>query len=308
MHKDKRSSPVDKRSSPVDKRSTPQSGSVGNSALVLLRGGGDLASGVALRLQRAGLKLVITELAQPLAVRRTVSFAETVYAGRHTIEGVAARRVEPEQVPAVLETDEIPVLVDPNADILLSSFLFLAVIDARLTKQPPSPLPIPVPLHIGLGPGFQAGVNCHAVVETRRSHTLGRVYWSGTTQPDSGQPEGDPRRVLRAAGEGVLSAKAKIGEHVEEGQVVAVVSEHYSVISPISGVLRGLIHDGIPVTKGLKIGDVDPRNDPSACFLVSDKALSIGGAVLEAILTKEEIRGKLFRHAPAPGASAGEGH
>jgi xanthine dehydrogenase accessory factor len=262
--------------------------------LILLRGGGDLASGVALRLHRAGLKIVITELAQPLAVRRMVSFAEAVYEGQQTVEGLTGRLVKPEQVSATLEAGEIPVLVDPNADILLSSFLFLTVIDARLIKQTPTPLPTSVPLHIGLGPGFQAGLNCQAVIETRRSHTLGRVYWNGTTQPDSGQPEGDPRRVLRAPSDGILFAKAKIGEHVEEGQVIAAVNDRHPVITPLTGMLRGLIRAGLAVTKGLKIGDVDPRDDPSACSLVSDKALSIGGAVLEAILSREEIRGKLF--------------
>ncbi|HLO31450.1 MAG TPA: selenium-dependent molybdenum cofactor biosynthesis protein YqeB [Anaerolineales bacterium] len=275
-----------------------------NSALVLLRGGGDLATGVALRLHRAGLKLVITELAEPLAVRRTVSFAEAVYEGQHTVEGVTARLVKPEQLPALLKTAEIPVLIDPNADILtldLQHWRFATVIDGRLMKSPPAPLPIEVPLYIGLGPGFEAGRNCQAVIETRRSHTLGRVYWTGTTQPDSGQPEGDPRRVLRATGDGVILAKAKISEHVEEGQEIAVVSnglsatsENHSVISAFKGVLRGLIHDGIHVTRGLKIGDIDPRDDPSACFLVSDKALAIGGAVLEAILTKDEIREQFF--------------
>ncbi len=271
-------------------------------ALVLLRGGGDLASGVALRLHHAGLKTVITELAQPLAVRRAVSFAETVYEGRHTVEGLAARLVQPDQLSAALDAGEIPVLIDPNADILLSSlrlgsgqaFVFPVVIDARLTKQPPAPLPIHVPLLIGLGPGFQAGINCDAAIETRRSHTLGRVYWNGAVQPDSGQPEGDPRRVLRAPQDGTLSARAKIGEHVETGQVVAVISDQYSVISPLKGVLRGLIRDGIRVTQGLKIGDIDPRDDPAACFLVSDKALAVGGAVLEAILTRETIRESLF--------------
>ena len=257
--------------------------------LVLLRGGGDLASGVALRLQRAGIRVVITELAQPLAVRRTVSFAEAVYAGQQIVEGVAGRLVKPVQIPAALEANEIPVLVDPDADILLSSFHFLSVIDARLIEHPPAPLPIAVPLHIGLGPGFRAGTNCHAAIETRRSHTLGRVYWEGAPQPDSGQPEGDPRRVLRAPGDGILVGQAQIGEHVEEGQVVAVVSGQYPVVSSIKGMLRGLIHDGLQIQKGLKIGDVDPRDDPSACVLVSDKALSIGGAVLEAILTREEI-------------------
>ena len=265
-----------------------------NSGLILLRGGGDLATGVALRLQRAGTRVVITELAQPLAVRRAVSFAEAVYEGVHTVEGITARHVEPGQIPETLEAKQIPVLVDPDANILLSSFLFSVVIDGRLLKTPPSPLSLDVPLHIGLGPGFHAGVNCHAVIETRRSHTLGRVYWMGTTQPDSGQPEGNPRRVLRAPADGLLMAKAKIGGHVEEGQVVAVISDQYVVASPLKGVLRGLMRDGIHVTKGLKIGDVDPRDDAEACFLVSDKALAIGGGALEAVLTRADIRKKLW--------------
>ena len=271
--------------------------SMGGTALVLLRGGGDLASGIALRLHRAGIRLVITELAQPLAVRRAVSFGEAVYEGEHSVEGVTARRVEPGQIFTSLAANEIPVLVDLNADILtfdLAPSTIIAVIDARLIKQAPSPLPTDVPLHIGLGPGFHAGVNCHAVIETRRSHTLGRVYWDGTPQPDSGQPEGDPRRVLRAPADGVLRGRAKIGDHLEEGQVVALVSDQHPVISPLKGVLRGLIRDGIHVTRGLKIGDVDPRNDPSACYLVSDKALAIGGAALEAILTRADIRKKLW--------------
>ena len=268
-----------------------------NPAIILLRGGGDLASGVALRLHRAGIKLIITELAQPLAVRRAVSFGEAVYEGVHTVEGVTARRVEPGQIFTSLAADEIPVLVDPNAEILtfdLAPSTIMAVIDARLTKQPPSPLPTHVPLHIGLGPGFHAGVNCNAVIETRRSHTLGRVYWDGAPQPDSGQPEGDPRRVLRAPADGVMQAKAKIGDHLEEGQVVAVIGDEYMIESPLKGVLRGLIREGVHVTKGLKIGDVDPRDDPSSCYLVSDKALAIGGAALEAILTRVDIRSNLW--------------
>lgn len=283
---------------------------------VLIRGGGDLATGVALRLHRAGIKVIITELAQPLAVRRTVSFAEAIYEGGYTVEGVTARLIEANQFPVRGETDEIPILVDPDLDIL-SSFVFPVIVDARLTKQPPSPLPTPVPLHIGLGPGFYAGDNCHAVIETRRSHMLGRVIWNGTSQPDSGEPEGDPRRVLRAPIDGIVESHAKIGEHLQEGQVIAVIHKHVTlnevrglshnnrnsspsaqrdviVTNPFKSVLRGLIRDGLQVTKGLKIGDVDARDDPSLCRLVSDKALSIGGGVLEAILSKEEIRSHLY--------------
>ena len=273
--------------------------------LVLIRGGGDLATGVALRLHRAGIKIVITELAQPLAVRRTVSFSEAVYEGSHTVEGVTARLIEASQLAAQPErrrreneADEIPIIIDPHADIL-SSFIFPAVIDARLTKQPPAPLPVDVPLHIALGPGFYAGRDCHAVIETRRSHTLGRVYWTGTTQPDSGEPEGDPRRVLRAPSSGTLIAHTNIGDHLFEGQLIAEIQSEIEnrkskIESPFAGMLRGLIRDGLHVTKGMKIADIDARDDASLCQLVSDKALAIGGGVLEAIMSKREVRERLF--------------
>jgi len=264
---------------------------------VLIRGGGDLATGVALRLLRSGIKVAISELAQPLAVRRTVSFSEAVYEGHYTVEGVTARLIEAQQLSVWNDADEIPILVDPDASIL-SSLFFPVVVDARLIKQPPLPLPTDVPLHIGLGPGFTAGRDCHAVIETRRSHTLGRVYWTGTTQPDSGQPEGDPRRVLRAPSDGVVIGYKKIGEHVEQGEEIAVIgipnSDQYAVVSPFAGTLRGLIRDGLHVTRGMKIGDIDARDDAGACYLVSDKALAIGGGVLEAILSKGEIREQLF--------------
>jgi len=265
---------------------------------VLLRGGGDLATGVALRLHRAGIRVVITELAQPLAVRRSVSFAEAVYTGGHTVEGVKARLIEAHQLSAWNDTDEIPIIIDPNADIL-SQDTFSVVVDARLTKQTPSPLPTDVPLHIGLGPGFHAGDNCHAVIETRRSHTLGRVYWTGSTQPDTGEPEGDPRRVLRAPADGVIIAHANIGEHLQEGQLISEIQSEIAnrksqIVSPFKGVLRGLIHDGLYVNQSMKIGDVDARDDESICYLVSDKALAIGGGVLEAVLSKEKVRDQLF--------------
>lgn len=263
------------------------------SGIILIRGGGDLASGVALRLYHAGLKVLVSELPQPLAVRRAVSFGEAVYEGKATVEGVVARLVEREQVQSTLDAEEIPVLIDPDAFILTEKPIPV-VIDARLTKHPPTPLPVDVPLHIGLGPGFHAGRNCQAVIETRRGHTLGRVYWNGGTQPDSGQPEGDPRRVLRAPADGELIGYAQIGDHLEEGQEIAVISDRYPVTSPFKGVLRGLIHPSLHVTAGLKIGDVDARDDREACFLISDKALAVGGGVLEAILANPEIRAKLW--------------
>ena len=261
--------------------------------LIVLRGGGDLASGVALRLHRTGFQVVILELEKPLAVRRSVSFSEAVYEGIQTVEGTTARLVSPDQIQVTLETNEIPVLVDPQASILHNQFLTSPrstfVVDARLLKTVPKPLGVNIPLHIGLGPGFTAGENCHAVIETHRGHTMGRVYWSGSAQADSGEPDGDRRRVLRASHNGILVADAKIGDQLEEGQLIAEIqpddgSDNYSIFSPFKGVLRGLIRPGSQVTRDLKIGDVDRRNDPAICSFASDKALAVGGGVLEALL------------------------
>ena len=261
--------------------------------LILLRGGGDLASGVALRLHHAGFDVVIAELPRPLAVRRLVSFSEAVYAGQATVEDVTARLVTPDQIQDTIDAGLIPILIAPHADQLPITN-YQVVIDARLLKSPPAPLPTPVPLHIGLGPGFRAPRDCHAVVETRRGHTLGPVYWSGTTSPDSGQPEGDPRRVLRTSEDGVLITHANLGDHLEEGQCIAeiqskIVNRKSKITSPFAGVLRGLLRDGMEVTRGLKLGDVDPRDDPALCRLVSDKALAVGGGVLEAVMNAHHL-------------------
>lgn len=257
--------------------------------LILIRGGGDLASGVALRLFRVGFQIAILELDKPLAVRRTVSFSEAVYEGTQTVEGVTARLVSADQFQVALEAGEIPVLIDPQANILRNQFLTSPrttfLVDARLLKSEPEPLAVELPLHIGLGPGFSAGDNCHAVIETRRSHTLGRVYWQGPAQPDSGQPEGDPKRVLRAPVSGNVQPFKQIGELCREGERIASVNGE-AIVSPFDGVLRGLIHPRVDVPAGMKIGDVDPRNDPAMCRIVSDKSLSIGGGVLEAVLIK----------------------
>jgi xanthine dehydrogenase accessory factor len=278
-------------------------------ALIMIRGGGDLASGVALRLHRAGLKILITELDHPLAVRRTVSFSEAVYEGKITIEGVTGRLVQPDQIPLTLIKNDVPVLIDPEAatldDLRVS---FSAVVDARMTKRPQERLLSHILLHVGLGPGFIAGENCDAVIETRRSHALGRVYWGGTSQPDTGQPDGDPLRVLRAPMDGAVIGYKQIGEHCKVGEAIAEIrasgaKEHglsdinpnsQVISSPLKGVLRGLIRPGISVTRGMKIGDVDPRDDPAYCYLVSDKALAVGGGVVEALLTKPDVRRQLW--------------
>lgn len=252
---------------------------------ILIRGGGDLASGVALRLQRSGYRITIVELPQPLAVRRAVSFSEAIYAGSVSVEGVEAHRASnPSEALELAREGVIAVLVDPQATIL-NHVDFSAVVDARLLKKPEPVTLTPVPLRIGLGPGFTCGVNCHVVIETQRGHFLGHVHWSGSASDDTGLPEGDPRRVLRAPRRGELSAHAKIGDHLQAGQLIAEVGGQ-PVTAPLAGVLRGLVHPGISLPQGVKIGDIDPRDEPAYCFTVSDKALAVGGAALEALLAR----------------------
>ena len=265
-------------------------------SLVLIRGGGDLATGVAIRLLRSGLRVVITELQQPLAVRRTVSFAEAIYSDEINIEGFTAKRVNDPadslRILGILGKGQVPVLVDPLCSAA-KSLHPAVIVDGRMTKQPPEPIGYSPALYIGLGPGFEAGVNCQVVIETRRSHTLGRVIWVGSPEADTGLPDGDLRRVLRSPGDGELKVFVKIGDHVEMDQIIAEVDGE-KVIAPISGIVRGLLHPGLIISRGLKIGDIDPRGDPRLCQLVSDKTLSIGGGVLEAILSKTELRAQLW--------------
>jgi xanthine dehydrogenase accessory factor len=263
--------------------------------VVLLRGGGDLATGVAIRLHRAGVRVLITELAQPLAVRRTVSFAEAIYKGEVVVEGITGRHASnPKDALHISQANQIPVLVDPNNILFPNSFFqVLVLIDARLTKSSADASIHAAPLVIGLGPDFTPGENCHAAVETKRGYTLGRVYWDNPPEPDTGLPEGNPARVLRAPASGLIHNHVEIGVQLVPGQLIAEVAG-LSIIAPFAGVLRGLIHTGLQVNQGLKVGDVDPRNDPGFCYLVSDKALAVGGGALEAILSQSEIRKQLW--------------
>jgi xanthine dehydrogenase accessory factor len=265
-------------------------------ALILLRGGGDLASGVALRLFRAGLNIAITELPQPLAVRRTVSFSEAIYEGETLVEGITAKAVNDPtdtlKILNILSRRHIPVLIDPDC-VSAKSLYPLVIVDARMTKQPPERLSHKSLLYLGLGPGFAAPINCHAVIETQRGHTLGRVIWEGTSLNDTSKPDGDPHRVLRAPMDGKFTSKAKIGERYELGQTIGAI-EGQEIKAPFTGVLRGLLRPGLNAVKGMKIGDIDPRNDPALCQLVSEKSLAVGGGVLEALLSRPEVRIKLW--------------
>lgn len=266
------------------------------SLVVCIRGGGDLGSGVALRLHRSGMQVVICELAAPLVVRRTVAFAEAIFSGSITVEGVTGRKATGQaEVAQCLGQREIPVVADP--DMELQGWLKPDVIvDARLLKTIVNNRFDQSPLRIGLGPGFTAGKNCHAVVETKRGHNLGRVSWQGSSEPNSGIPEMVlgyvEERVLRAPKDGIFQGLVKIGQRVAKGAQLATVSGML-VTAAFEGVVRGLLADGVMVTRGMKIGDLDPRLDVELTQFVSDKALAVGGGVLEAILTQPELRQKL---------------
>jgi len=268
---------------------------------VVVRGGGDLASGVVYRLAKAGFPVTVTELEHPLAIRRAVAYASAVYEGEITVEGLTARRVgSAVEVPGVQAAGHIPVLVD-EAGTALAALKPAVVVDARLAKRNLGTTLDDALLVIALGPGFEAGKDCHVVIETKRGHSPGRVIWSGTAEPDTGIPgnvQGHTSdRVLRAPADGHVTPRAAIGDRLREGDVVATVGD-WPVVSSFDGVLRGLIHPLVTVTRGMKIGDVDPRAVREHCFTISDKSLAVGGGVVEAILSAPQIAtllGNAFR-------------
>jgi xanthine dehydrogenase accessory factor len=192
----------------------------------------------------------------------------------------------------IITRKQIPVLVDPECTSARTIHP-LVIVDARMTKQPPEPLSHTSLLYLGLGPGFTAPTNCHAVIETQRGHTLGRVIWEGASLVDTSKPSGDPRRVLRAPIDGVLTSNAKIGDRFEAGNLIARIDDR-EIFAPFTGVLRGLLHPGLKTIKGMKVGDVDPQDNPLLCRLISDKSLAVGGGVLEAMLSRPEVRHKLW--------------
>jgi xanthine dehydrogenase accessory factor len=256
--------------------------------LVLIKGAGDLASGVAARLHRSGFAVVMTELPAPLMVRRKVCFGEAVYEGETTVEEIVARCApDAAAARAALTERIIPVLIDPETRCL-SSLAPTTLVDGVMAKRNTGTAATDALRVIGLGPGFTAGVDCHAVVETHRGHWLGRVYWQGSALPDTGTPgeiEGTVvmNRVLRAPADGVLQAWVAIGDRVAAGQIIATVGG-CELRAGCDGVLRGLIRPGVRVSTGVKVGDIDPRAERAYCFTISDKSLAVGGGVLEAIL------------------------
>jgi len=256
--------------------------------LVIIRGGGDLATGVAVKLFRAGFPVMILEIEHPTVIRLPVSFARAIYEGKVIVEEIEAVLIPSwEKEEDITKKGKIPVLIDPEGSCIEKLFPTVLV-DAILAKRNLGTRIDQAPLVIGLGPGFTAGEDVDVVIETKRGHNLGRVYYQGQAAPDTGVPGEvggeSKRRLLRAPAEGKIIPLHKIGDLVRAGEVIAEV-EGVSLKAEIYGVLRGLIYPQSRVTRGMKIGDIDPRGIREYCFTVSDKARSIGGAVLEAICT-----------------------
>ncbi|MGI9607433.1 MAG: selenium-dependent molybdenum cofactor biosynthesis protein YqeB [Acidimicrobiales bacterium] len=254
--------------------------------LCVVRGGGDLATGVVWRLTRAGWPVIVCELSEPLTVRRLVAMSSAVFDEEIEVEGMVGRLAEtPEAAVEIARSGEVGVVVSPSLP-QLGDRSGHVVVDARIAKRNLDTRIDDGELVIGLGPGFTAGYDCHAVVETKRGHHLGRVLWEGAAARDTGTPGlvagKGKERVLRSPKAGPVSWNVSIGDQVADGQWLGSVAD-LPIMAPFEGVVRGLIMPGVAVRSGTKIGDIDARNDPSACHEISDKALAVGGAVVEAV-------------------------
>jgi xanthine dehydrogenase accessory factor len=264
--------------------------------LIFIRGAGDLATGIACRLFRSGFFVVMADIPLPTAIRRTVSFSTAIQEGEATVEGIRAKLAQgPEEALNLIREGKVAVLVDPEGRYI-SALKPEVVVDAIMAKKNLGTRKEDAPNVIGIGPGFQAGEDCHAAIETQRGHDLGRVLYEGSPMPNTGIPGNvggvTTERLIRSTADGVFTPMASIGDIVEAGQTVAHV-EGVPVQSSIHGILRGILPEGTVVTKGMKAGDVDPRCTQEHCHTVSDKALAIGGGVLEAILNLSKSGSRL---------------
>lgn len=271
--------------------------------LIVVRGAGDLATGTIHRLKKAGFRLLVLEAEHPAAIRRQVALSEAVYAGSTRVEDVEAVRMDvdlaekknrkellEQEMERIWKKDGVPVLVDP-AGLSIAALRPAVVVDAILAKKNLGTTKEMAPLVIALGPGFTAGEDVDVVIETKRGHNLGRVIRSGSAVPNTGIPGiiggYGKERVMHAQAEGILRNVASIGDIVEARAVIAEIETENGTVpveASLSGLLRGLIRDGYPVTKGFKIADIDPRQEElQNCFTISDKARCIAGSVLEVI-------------------------
>lgn len=260
--------------------------------LVIVRGGGDIATGTIMKLYQCGFSVLILEIPNPSAIRRNVAFSEAVYQGTQTVEHLTCYLAEDSaQAASFLAEGKLTMLIDPDGRCL-KDFRPLALVDGILAKKNLGTTRDMAPITVALGPGFCAGADVDAVIETQRGHNLGRVIYHGSAAPNTGIPGKiagfDKERVIHSPVAGILRNVASITDTVQKGETIAVIETvqgEIPVEATLTGLLRGLIRDGYPVTKGFKIADIDPRADEyNNCFTVSDKARCIAGGVLEAIL------------------------
>ena len=259
--------------------------------LVVIKGAGDLATGIAYRLKRCGFNIVMTEINKPTTVRRTVAFSQAIFDGEIEIEGIKGIKVkERNEIYNEIKKGNIPIVVDEEATII-SILKPKVVVDAIIAKENLGTTIDDAPIVVGVGPGFEAQKDCHLVVETKRGHYLGKVIENGSAIPNTGVP-GEiggytTERIIRATAKGKIKPIVSIGDFVKKGQVVAYIDE-IEVLAKIDGIVRGILQEGIDVFKGMKSGDIDPRCERNHCFTISDKARAIGGGVLEAIMYMNE--------------------
>ena len=267
--------------------------------LIIVRGGGDLATGTIYKLKKSGFPVLILEVSNPSAIRHNVAFCEAVYQGVQTVEDMTCYLAESlEQAQELLLEGKLAVLVDPAGESI-SKLKPLAVVDAILAKKNLGTNRNMAPVTVALGPGFTAGVDVDAVVETKRGHNLGRVFWTGAAAPNTGIPGiiggYDKERVIHCPAKGILRNVKNITDTVSKGEVIAVVETKNGIVpveATLDGILRGLIRDGYLVNVGFKMADIDPRAEEyNNCFTISDKARCIAGGVLEAILQRRSELG-----------------
>ena len=263
--------------------------------LIIVRGGGDLATGSVYKLKKSGFPVLILEVETPSAIRRNVAFCEAVYQGTQTVEDMTCYLAESlAQAQQFLREGKLTVLVDPTG-ASIPKLKPIAVVDAILAKKNLGTNKEMAPITVALGPGFTAGEDVDAVVETKRGHHLGRVLWEGSTAPNTGVPGiiggFGKERVIHCPAKGIVRNVKKITDTVSKGEVIAVVETEEGIVpveATLDGILRGLIRDGYPVKPGFKMADIDPRLDElENCFTISDKARCIAGGVLEAILQRK---------------------
>lgn len=256
--------------------------------IVAVRGGGDLATGVIQKLYRAGFKVIVLETAIPLAIRRTVALCSAIIHGSFKVEDVEAVCISDiSQCSDIWHKNQVPIIIDPEGNSI-EKLQPTIVVDAILAKRNLGTKKAMAPIVIALGPGFSAPQEVDVVIETMRGHQLGRLYFDGMAIPNTGIPGEiggkSAERVVHSPATGKVKHIREIGDSVQENDILFYVNQ-VEVRSPIDGVLRGLITNGIEITKGLKCADIDPRAaDTVDCYTISDKARALGGAVLEGAL------------------------